>query len=180
LGWTGSAWDNYLNSVERVGTAAIITAAVASESSTYQYVLIVSTSPCSGATYASSSLPGANTADLTADGSYKACVEITDTAGNKAYAASSSNLVLDTVAPTATMTFANAAATDGFISASEHASSSSAMGSAPSGSADLSAVTYKLIPTATTCAGALSFAGGIPAADSADFASDGTYVICMR
>ena len=107
-------------------------------------------------------------------------MEINDAAGNKAFITSASNITLDTSAPTATMAFINAAATDGVISSSEHASNTAAMGAAPSGSADLATATYKLIPSSTTCGSALSFAGGIPGADSSDFTSDGTYIICMR
>jgi hypothetical protein len=180
MAWTGAAWDGYLNTTERAGTSAILTAAVAGETSTFKYTLVSSSSTCAAATYSASTLPAANAADISGDGDYKGCVEISDLAGNKGYGATASNLSVDTSAPTATMAFINSAASDGLINASERASSTLPMGAAPSGSPDLASATYKLIPSATTCGVALSFAGGIPAADSVDFGSDGTYVICMR
>ncbi len=180
LAWTGSAWDNFLNGLERLAAVPILTAAIGSESSSYKYLLIASSGACSAATYTSTSIPLADSALLNSDGAYKGCVEITDSAGNIGYESSASNLTVDTVSPSANMAFANAAATDGVISSAEHASSTAAMGSVPVGSSDLAAATYKLIPTNTTCGSALSFAGGIPGADSADFTADGTYVICMR
>ena len=178
--WGGPAWDAYLNATERTTSTAILSAAVASESSTYKYLLVTSSASCASATFSSSSLPAANSSDITVDGDYKGCVQMTDLAGNVSVASTTSYVNVDTPAPTATMTLANDAAGDGLISAAEHASGNMAMGDTPTGSSDLASVSYKLIPKSTTCGSALAFGGTIPRGNSGDFSADAVYVICMR
>ncbi|NBQ53928.1 MAG: hypothetical protein EBU49_10145, partial [Proteobacteria bacterium] len=177
--WTGDAADLFIKDSEKTGSTALLTAAASSETATKTYSLVAAAGVCDASLTYSSSLPTASHAAFSADGDYKACVKMVDTAGNIAYVAAASNLTRDIVAPSATMSLINAAS-DGLINSSEHASTTSAMGAAPSGSADLASSTYKLIPSGTSCAGALVFGGSIPAANSSDFTTDGTYSICMR
>ncbi|NBQ53019.1 MAG: hypothetical protein EBU49_05500 [Proteobacteria bacterium] len=175
---TGDAIDAYLNNAERSGTSALVTAAVATEISTYRFVVVAASTSCSSATGYASGIPFGNNADFGVDGSYKICVELTDSAGNKGYSGSST-IQLDTVAPTASTTLINAAL-DSVISGSELASNALAMAAAATGSETLSASVYKLMLSSETCGASIVFSSAIPAANSADFGSDGNYKICMK
>ncbi|NDE18556.1 hypothetical protein EBZ80_26990, partial [bacterium] len=177
--WTGSAADGYINDSEKAGSSALLTAATADETSTYSYGIVTSSTTCDGSLTYGASIPTASHAAFTGEVAYKACVRMEDLAGNVAYAASATDITRDTVSPSATMALANAAS-DGMINASEKASLSTAMGASPVGSETLSAATYKLVTSATTCDGSLSYGASIPAANSLDFGSDGNYKICMR
>ncbi|NBQ54772.1 MAG: hypothetical protein EBU49_14495, partial [Proteobacteria bacterium] len=177
--WTGDAADLFIKDSEKTGATALLTAASSSETTTKTYSVVAAAGTCDVSLTYSASIPSASHAAFSADGDYKACVRMLDTAGNISYIAAASNVTRDIVAPSATMSLINAAS-DGLINASERGSSTSVMGAAPSGSADLASSTYKLIPSGTSCAGALVFGASIPAANSSDFMTDGTYSICMR
>ncbi|MEY4631232.1 MAG: hypothetical protein RIQ81_1352, partial [Pseudomonadota bacterium] len=177
--WDGAAADFYLNASERAATTAILSAAVADETSTYQYTVLPLLGSCATASDYASGLPAADTTKITADGSYLGCVEMADTAGNVTRTQSASAVVVDTAAPTATMALINAAS-DSKINGTEKSSLSTAMGDEPVASEALSAKTYKLIASATSCDSSLSFGSSMPAANSADFGVDGDYKICMK
>jgi len=66
------------------------------------------------------------------------------------------------------------------ISGSELASNALAMAASATGSETLSASVYKLMLLSETCGASVVFASAIPAANSADFGSDGNYKICMK
>ena len=177
--WTGDAANLFINDAEKTGSTDLLTDAVSSEAATKTYSVVAVAGACDVSLTYSASLPTASHAAFSADGEFKACVKMVDTAGNISYVAAASNVTRDIVAPSATITLINAAS-DGLINASEHASNSGVMGAAPLGSADLASSTYKLIPSGTSCAGALVFGGSIPAANSSDFTTDGAYSICLR
>ncbi|NBQ52650.1 MAG: hypothetical protein EBU49_03595, partial [Proteobacteria bacterium] len=96
----GHPATGYLNASDRSGTSAIVTAAVANETSTYNYVAVASSENCSAAVGYQSSRPLANTTQITSDGTYKICVKMTDTAGNVNFAQTGSTFEVDTVPPT--------------------------------------------------------------------------------
>ena len=96
----GHPATGYLNTSDRSGTSAIVTAAIADEASTYNYLVVASTENCSAAVGYQSSRPLANTTQITSDGTYKICVKMTDTAGNVNYAETASAFEVDTVPPT--------------------------------------------------------------------------------
>ena len=96
----GHPATGYLNASDRSGTSAIVTAAVANETSTYNYVAVASSENCSAAVGYQSSRPLANTTQITSDGTYKICVKMTDTAGNVNFDQTGITFEVDTAPPT--------------------------------------------------------------------------------
>jgi hypothetical protein len=191
--WTGDAANYFLNINEQAGTGAILTTPTATRSSvvlslpasSFTYATTSTTSTdCSALTTWSSTLPNKTT--FTTSGTYKACVKITDDAGNVSYAATSDsqNLAVDLVAPTLTFTLANAAE-NGYVNASARSSGTQlAMVTEGSISTDMVAGSkrYKVIASATTCDNAAvgtSTQTTIPTPSSTDFSGEGSYKICM-
>jgi hypothetical protein len=68
-------------------------------------------------------------------------------------------------------------ATDGYINATEHALTNDLVGSLVA--SGQSSVDYKLVASATTCDGSLTY-GSIPKSNSSDFGADGTYKVCVK
>lgn len=191
--WTGDAANYFLNINEQAGTGAILTTPTATRSSvllslpasSFTYATTSTTSTdCSALTTWSSTLPNKTT--FTTSGTYKACVKITDDAGNVSYAATSDsqNLAVDLVAPTLTFTLANAAE-NGYVNASARSSGTQlAMVTEGSISTDMVAGSkrYKVIASTTTCDNAAvgsSTQTTIPTPSSTDFSGEGSYKICM-
>ncbi|NBQ54935.1 MAG: hypothetical protein EBU49_15340, partial [Proteobacteria bacterium] len=80
--WTGDAADLFIKDSEKTGSTALLTAAVSSETATKTYSVVVAAGVCDASLTYSSSLPTAAHAAFSADGDYKACVKMVDTAGN--------------------------------------------------------------------------------------------------
>jgi hypothetical protein len=191
--WTDDAANYFLNINEQAGTGPILTTPTATRSSvllslpasSFTYATTNTTSTnCSDLTTWSSTLPNKTT--FTTSGTYKACVKITDDAGNVSYAATSDsqNLAVDLVAPTLTFTLANAAQ-NGYVNASARSSGTQlAMVIEGSISADMvsGSKRYKVIASTTTCDNAAvgsSTQTTIPTPSSTDFSGEGSYKICM-
>lgn len=83
----------------------------------------------------------------------------------------------DGVLPTFTSLALANAASDGYVNLSERSLATALGGTLTA--ANYTAVTYKLVSSATLCNGSLTY-GPMPAANSADFGSDGSYRICVR
>ncbi|NBQ53397.1 MAG: hypothetical protein EBU49_07455, partial [Proteobacteria bacterium] len=174
-----AAADGYINGAEQSMASDLTGTVSVSESPvTLTYALVASNVNCSSSPSYAVSAPRAPDLALKSEGGYKVCLKMIDALGNIGFG-DSAEVILDTVLPTATLSLINAAS-DGRVNASEHASNNSVMGTMSSGSADLASSTYKLIPSGTSCAGTLAFDASIPAANSPDFTTDGTYSICMR
>ena len=190
--WNGDAADFFLNSTEKTTntSAAILSEAQADKvGSTFKYAfgLAASTTCNSSLTYSLSVVP--TKASFTADGVYRACVEITDTVGNKSWYTTqnptTNTLTVDTVLPSLTFTLANAAATDGYINAAENSDANAlALATESSPSTDLVASTkrYKVIAFTTSCdfmSVGSSAQITIPKANSTDFGLESDYKICL-
>src|SRR5205823_5795476 len=140
------------NAADRLLTNALVGPLTASGYATDAYKLVTAATTCNGSlTYGSAGVfPADNSTDFGADGTYKVCVKLTDTAGNVTYGASTS-IVKDTVAPSFTSLARANEAADGFINSAERSLSNALVGTlAASG---YSTAAYKLVTSATTCSG---------------------------
>ena len=186
--WTGDAADFYLNGTEKTTntSVAILSDAQADKAgSTFKYTfgLSASTTCNSSLTYSLSAVP--NKASFTADGTYKACVEITDTVGNKSYYstqnATTNTLTVDTALPSLTFDLSSGPASDTYINLLE-SSTTSALATVTGVSSDVvsASTKYRLIASGTSCASPAftTFSTTVPLANSSDFVADGTYQLC--
>jgi len=175
LALANDAADGYVNNAETGNSSALGGSLSGSGYDTATYKLVTAATTCdSGLTYGA--MPGSDSADFGADGNYKICVRLADLAGNITYGASSSFALKKTSASFTSLTLANDAA-DGYINNAE-SSSTSTMGGTLTGSG-YDTADYKLVTSATTCDGALTY-GSMPASNSGDFGADGNYKICVR
>ena len=69
-------------------------------------------------------------------------------------------------------------AADGFLNSSDRVQSSDIVGGLVSSNHDVTG--YKIVAAATTCDGALTFAAGIPPANSSDITGDGSWKVCVK
>lgn len=170
-----SASDAYINVTEHAASTDLVGNLSASGQDTTAYKLTSSGTICDGAlTYGA--LPVSDSGDFGADGTYKVCIKLSDTAGNAAYGASST-ITLDTAAPSFTsVNLANDAA-DSYINAAERANANDLV-SGLNGS-NYNTAQYKLATSATTCDGALTY-GALPKSNSGDFGADGDYKVCVK
>lgn len=190
--WTGAATNNsnfFLNKDERdLNTGdPILTAAEANKPGvSFAYIIVTSTAACNTANYSSatSTPPTKTHASFATEGSYKACVRMTDAVGNLSYdhAHSGQALTVDVTAPTVTFNRSGAAG-DNYVNATEK-SGDNALATESAGPADLvaSSKRYRIINNSTTC-DFMSINGStrdtLPRSNSSDVGSDGDYKICM-
>jgi hypothetical protein len=100
-----TALDGYLSLADRSLGTSISGDAAGTGVDNAHYAVILSTSNCGSAVSfgAAGVKPAANTASITADGSWKLCVKVTDSAGNPADYGSSIAFVVDTAKPSSTV-----------------------------------------------------------------------------
>ncbi len=176
LARANGASDGYVNITEHAASTDLADTLVASGYDTAAYVLVTNATTCDVLlTYGA--MPKSDSGDFGADGTYKVCVKLTDNAGNTPAYGASSTFVLDTLAPSFTSLDRLNDATDGYINITEHATSNALAGNITGTGYDTAA--YKLATDATTCDGNLTY-GAMPGSDSADFAGDGDYKVCVK
>ncbi|MCX6117714.1 MAG: hypothetical protein NT027_09245 [Proteobacteria bacterium] len=178
LALAAPALDTFLSTADRLLTtdiAGTLTATGHVVAST-SYKIVTNATTCNGALTYSTTLPKANSTDITVDGSYKICVRLTDEATNLTYG-STSAFTVDTTISFTSVALANNAL-DGWINLSETSLATSLTGNA----AGAGYVTrrYVLTQSATTCDVALTYSGTIPRANSAVFTADGNYKVCVQ
>ena len=176
---SGPATDGYINTTEHAASTAIAANLVGTNYDTAKYAVVTAATTCNALVTYGASVPGANSSDISADGtSYKVCVELSDTAGNpKAFGASLS-FVYDNTAPSFTSFVLANAASDGYINNAEHALMTDVAG--PLSSSGQSSIQYVLVTSSTTCAFPLSWTSAIPKANDALFTSVGNYKVCVQ
>ena len=171
--------DGYLNIAEHATTAALVTSLVGTHYDTPQYAVATSATTCdAGVTYGAS-LPAANDAGFTSDGtSYRVCVELSDVAGNPKAYGSSATFIFDATAPVFTSIDLVNAATDTYINQSEHLLTTAVAGNLVA--SGQSTTQYALVTSATTCGMPLTWVNTIAQANDVLFTAVGTYKICVQ
>ncbi len=169
------ALDGFLNLAERTFTGVVGTA-VAGGSAAETFALVPAATACtSGLPYGA--MPTSDSTTFGADGVYKVCARLVDTAGNPTYA-SDATFVLDTLVPGFTSLARANAAADGFVSIADHLLTTDLAGSVSGTGYDTAA--YSLEEFATACSGVAVFAA-MPKADDPRFAvSESDYKVCVR
>ncbi len=175
LALAGNASDGYLNQSERSQSTTILGALTASGYTSSTYKLVADGTTCNAALSYGAGV-NSNSADIGADGSYKVCVKLADLAGNASFG-STAAFVVDTNGPTFTSLALGAVVLDGYLSSTEHASSSSLGGSLTS--AGGSVYSYAVVLAATTCDVSVSYAG-MPSANDASIVHGETYKLCAK
>lgn len=176
---SGPASDGYINVSEHAVSTAIVSNLVGANYDSAKYVIVDAATACDGTVTYSSTVPKADSVDITVDGaSYKVCVELSDVAGNpKAYGASATFL-FDATAPVFTSFPLAFDATDGYINNSEHGLTSDVAGSlSVSGQ---SSVMYALVTNTSTCGFPLTWTSSIPKSNDALFSAQGGYKVCVQ
>ena len=172
------AADTYISAADALIASDLIDSLVASGHDTVGYKLTTAATTCDGALTYGASIPQNTSGDFGGDGAYKVCVELTDTAGNTPAYGASATINLDKADPVFTSIALTNGASDTYINASENASALAMVGSLVASGYDT--VGYKLVAAATTCDTALTYGASEPAGNSADFAADATYKVCVE
>lgn len=174
------ALDGYLNSTEHANISAVVgavTGASATVSST-NYSVIASNATCGGTQTFGSGVPLSNNSAFDTSGAYKVCVRVADAVSQYGYCESSTITVTNTSIVFTSIDRA-AIAADGFISSSDHGSSSPLVTNLVGSNYDTAK--YGLVTGATTCDAAVTFAASVPSSDDASISSDGeTYKVCVE
>ncbi|RZA26567.1 MAG: BspA family leucine-rich repeat surface protein [Proteobacteria bacterium] len=181
LALANAAADGYINDSEKALSTPLWTL-TQSGSTTIAYTLPLSDSAgtlaCSGSqVYNQTTLPGP--ADLTTDGSWVVCVRLTNVIGNNTFG-KASLVIRDTVPPSFSSLANTGAASDGFISDSEKASTAALWTLAASGYSQAQ-YTVALSDTggALVCDSAKSYTLSA-AATASPLTTDGIYASCVK
>lgn len=172
-----TAADGYINISDNTGSADLVGGLTGSDYDSVDYKLSTSATTCSGATPFGATVPKGNSADFTGQGTFKVCVRLTDLAANPAAFGESAALEFDTAAPGFTSLALANDALDGYINISESSLTNNLSGVLVASGFNSDA--YKLATTATTCNVALTY-GIVPLSNAAEFASDGSFKICIK
>ena len=180
---TGLAAESpaYLSAADRLINSVIVTAVVPSEASTVRYAIAPNATACSSAAGYGSAVPAANSSQITVDGTYKVCVELTDSAGNIGYSSSATTFVVDTAAPTKAsglILTGLAAESPAYLSAADRLINSAIVTAV--GASEASTVRYAIAPNATACSSVAGYGSALPAANSNQITVDGTYKVCVE
>ena len=176
LALANNATDGYINAAEKLLTSALASSLVGAGYTSAGYKLVISATACDGLlTYGA--MPQNNSGDFGAEGSYKVCVRLSDTAGNTPAYGASAAITLKTAVPGFTsLALANEAA-DLFINTADRSLANALAGSLSGSSYDTAG--YKLASSATTCNNSLTY-GTMPLGTSGDFGADSTYKVCVK
>ena len=170
------AADGFINAAEKLLTSVLVGSLVGADYTTAGYVLVTSATACDGSlTYGA--LPQNNSGTFVADGSYKVCIKLSDTAGNTPAYGFSDAITLKTAAPTFTSVALANQAVDLFINSADRALANALAGSLSGSSYNTAG--YKLVSNSTTCNSSLSY-DVMPLGTSGDFGGDGIYKICVK
>jgi len=176
LALAGDATDTYINLAERNNATALANNLVASNHNAAVYALTEATTTCdANLTY--SSMPNSDSGDFSADGSYKVCVKLTDTANNTPAYGSTTTFTLKTALPAFTSIALNGVAADSYINAADRSSTQDLGAGLVAANND--AASYKLVTSATACDATLDY-GLMPTGASPDFGSEGSYKVCVK
>jgi hypothetical protein len=172
--------DGYLSIAEHSATTALAGSLVASGQDLAEYAVVTGATTCNNSvTYGV--MPLGNDSSVSAhEESYKVCVKLTDVAGNPAaYGASSSFTALLTAPSCSSVTLINAAS-DNYISGTEHGTSLAVTSGVTGGSSTVTSTQYVVISSTATCNGSQTFSSSVPKADDAIFGVNGTYKLCSK
>lgn len=170
------AADTYINLAETGNANDLVDNLTATGYDTAEYKLVANATSCDNL-LVYGALPQSNSGDFGANGSYKVCVKITDTAGNPADYGSSAAMVLDKSVPSFTSIDLANDALDTYINLVESGNSNDLATNLVASNYDT--VAYKLVTNATNCDGLLAY-GAMPQSDSGDFGLDGGYKVCIK
>ena len=166
------ASDGSITAAEQASTAVVSGNLVGAGYDSVSYKLASSAATCSSET-GFGAMP--QVAQVTSDGDYKVCVELSDLAGNKAYGASS-GFTRDTGVPTFTSIDLLGVSLDGYLGSGEVSDTGPMVGNLVA--SGHTSIGYKLVLSAATCSLESGYGGGIPQA--ADTGSDATYKVCVE
>ena len=173
----GDASNYYIKAAERSNTTALVSSLIAANYNTASYKLVADTVTCdSNLSYGA--IPGSNSADFGSDGDYKVCVKVEDTAGNTPSYGESDTFTLKTSTPTFNSITLRNDAGDQSINLAERSHTTALAGTLNAFYYD--SVGYKLVTSGTDCSLVTTYGSQIPASNSNDFQSDGTYKICVK
>ena len=177
---SNDASDGFISSTEHGGSLAVTSGVVGGSSSvsTTNYAVIASTATCNGSQSFSSSVPKSNDAVFGVNGTYKLCAKVADAASQAGYCASGSITVVNN-SITFTSIDLSGPASDGYISTSDHSSSTAIVSNLVGSNYDTAK--YAVVTAATTCSASVTYGSGVPAANSGDISSDGaSYKVCVE
>jgi len=175
LALAGNASDGYLNQSERSQSTSILGALTASGYGSDAYKLVADSTMCDALLSYSVSV-NSNSSDIGTDGAYKICVKLTDLAGNVSFG-SSATLSVDTSGPTFTSLALGPVVLDGYLSSTDHASSSSLGGILTSSGG--SVFSYAIVTATTVCDALVGYAS-MPSADDVSLVHGATYKLCAK
>jgi hypothetical protein len=173
--------DGYVSNSEKTSAQPLYTLTATGHSTAF-YTAAASDSPSAlvcdvNITFGSSSIPLINS--LAADGTFAACVQLTDAAGNISYG-KSAQVVRDTAAPTFTSLVGINAASDGYVNDSEKALTT-ALWSLTQTGASIIAFTSALDDTSNQVVCDVNrIYGQSTLARPADLASDRPWALCVQ
>src|SRR5690606_22532004 len=94
--------DGFLNAAEHATTNDLVANLDATGHDSTAYALVADGTACTSALTYGASIPKSNATELSADGSFKVCVELKDDAGNPAVYGASDPFTFDETVPTFT------------------------------------------------------------------------------
>ena len=171
-----AAADGYINAADHAMNSALAGNLVASNFDAASYKLVSSSVVCD-ANLTFGSMPLANATEFTSDGLYKICVRLDDNAGNPAVYADGPTVTLKLNGPSFTSVSLSAATGDGYLNAAENQSATPLAQNLQGLRYDNA--TYTVVTDLTACNENLSY-GAVPQQNSAEFAADGSYKVCVK
>lgn len=146
--------------------------------SSLKYKIVPVGTNCDNALTYSSAVPQSNASELSTDGTYKICIEVTDTLSNITYE-ESHDFRVDQTAPAFTSIDLANAASDGFVSYNDKIDNPFGLVSNLIGS-NFDISEYAIVDSAVTCDSSLTYSRAIPSPDSEVFINSGTYKVCVK
>jgi hypothetical protein len=142
----GSLIDGYLNVADQTAASALLASVTATNHDSLAYAVVAAATTCNSSLTYASSAPKTDSVSFTADGSWKVCVQASDSAGNPPAYSTSASFARDVVRPTSTVS------TSGSINASTTAGNTTVMtGTASDSSSGLSSVVVSLQEGTGSC-----------------------------
>ncbi|MCX6123933.1 MAG: hypothetical protein NTV34_04180, partial [Proteobacteria bacterium] len=172
------AADGYLNLAESLLTNAVVAAASGTSYTSRKYVVAAWATTCNAALTYSGTIPIDTNVGFSGDGDFKVCVEMSDTAGNKAYGQSAVIHRKVALPGFTSIALANSVA-DTYLNTADHLLTSALSGIAVGTNYDT--LQYAVMLDASACSGAGAWSGSIPQANDAGIAVDGSqYKVCAK
>jgi hypothetical protein len=175
LALAGPAVDGYLNQLERAQNLSIRGALTATGFQAASYKLVSVAQSCTNALIYDQNILS-DTGDISEDGSYKICVRLVDSAENVTFG-SSSDLIVDTVAPVFSSLALGPTVLDGFLNILDRTAASSLGGLLTASGNTTNA--YALIQSSFQCDSNAAF-GGMPNTDHESLVDGLTYRVCAK